>query len=35
MLEIAIFTTLLGSIGTMIGLVGMLSERQADRKSGN
>jgi hypothetical protein len=35
MLEFAIFTTLIGSIGTMIGLVGMLSERESSRKSGS
>ena len=35
MLEVAIFTTLIGSIGTMIGLVGMLSERRSGSKSGN
>jgi energy-converting hydrogenase Eha subunit C len=35
MLEIAILTTLIGSIGTMIGLVGMLSERESKRKSGS
>jgi hypothetical protein len=35
MLELAIFTTLIGSIGTVIGLVGMLSERQSSGKSGS
>ena len=35
MLEIAIFTTLIGSIGTVIGLVGMLFERQSGSKSGS
>ena len=33
MLEAAILITLIGSIGTVIGLIGMLSERQPDRKS--
>ncbi len=34
MLELAIFTTLIGSIGTVIGLFGMLSERRSSNKSG-
>ena len=34
MLEAAILITLIGSIGTVIGLIGMISERQSGSKSG-
>lgn len=33
MLEVAILITLVGSVGTVIGLIGMLSERQPGSKS--
>jgi hypothetical protein len=33
-LQASIILTLLGSIGTIIGLIGMLGERQTNSKSG-
>jgi hypothetical protein len=34
MLQASIFLTLIGSIGTVIGLIGMLSERQSNSNPG-